>query len=67
MRPAYLFLDGWAGIHRQGILVIGETPQRYRIQAIAETRLAGRRRYLRAGGTALVPKSSVRLLDGEME
>lgn len=55
-----LGLDGWAGYTEQPVLVVGETPRRYRIRAIAITRLAGRGRYLEAGEETLVPKTAVR-------
>lgn len=58
-REGYIQLDGWGGRTESRVLVIGETPKRYRIQAIARTKLAGRDRYLNAGGTALVPKRAV--------
>ena len=56
-----LKLDGWAGTTLQPIIVVAETPKRYRIRAEQETRLAGRCRYLRPGETVLVPKDAVRL------
>lgn len=62
VRRGCLHLDGWAGRHKQEVEVIGETPKRYRIRAIRETKLAGRSRYLRSGETALVPKAALVLL-----
>ena len=59
-RVAHLMLDGWAGVSRQPVEVIGETPTRYRIQARQRTKLAGRSRWIEAGETALVPKHAVR-------
>lgn len=58
-REGYIQLDGWGGRTESHVLVIGETPKHYRIQAIARTKLAGRDRYLDAGATALVPKRAV--------
>lgn len=58
-REGYIQIDGWGGRTESRVLVIGETPKRYRIQAIARTKLAGRDRYLNAGETALVPKRAV--------
>lgn len=60
-RPAFLNYNDWAGIHASPVLVIGETPKRYRIQTVngSTLKLAGRSRYLRAGETALVPKTAV--------
>lgn len=58
-RQGYLMLDGWAGRHDYAVLVIGETPKKYRIRAVIETKL--RRRWLSVGDEALVPKDAVRL------
>ncbi len=55
---ARIHLDGWAGRTTQVVEVIGETPMRYRIKAITDTRLAGRRS-LAAGSVGLVPKHAV--------
>lgn len=60
MTTGWLVLDGWQGITRTQVEVVGETPTRYRIRAIELTRLAGRRRWLPPGGVALVPKHAVR-------
>ena len=60
-KQAYLMMDGWGGRHDQAVLVIGETPKRYRIKAVMRTRLAGRCRWIYTGETALVPKTAVRL------
>lgn len=57
-RQGYLAMDGWAGRHDYAVLVIGETPRKFRIRAVIETKL--RRRWLSVGEEALVPKSSVR-------
>ena len=59
-RDAWLLLEGWAGNTEQACLVIGETPKRYRIKAIARTKLGGRCRWIYAGETALVPKQAIR-------
>jgi len=56
----YLVLGGYAGLRRHRVEIIGETRMRYRIRAIERTRLAGRRRWLPAGETTLVPKYAVR-------
>lgn len=58
-RQAYIQLDGWGGRTETAVLVIGETPKRYRIKAVMRTKLAGRDRYLNAGDTTLVPKRAV--------
>ena len=54
-------LDGWAGVTRQRIGIIGETPTKYRVVALTDTRLAGRTRVLRRGAHALLPKTVVTL------
>lgn len=59
-QQAWLLMDGWEGRTEQPILVVGETPQRYRIKAVARTKLAGRCRWIYTGETALVPKHAVR-------
>ncbi len=62
-QSAMIVLNGWGGLFEQRVQVVGETPTRYRILAGKEdVRLAGRRRYLRAGATGLVPKHAVMLL-----
>lgn len=52
---------GWHGRTWKTVRLIGETPKRYRIQAIEETRLPCR--VLQPGHHALVPKSAVRRKD----
>lgn len=59
-RDAYICTDGWEGRTEQFVLVVGETPKRYRIMATQGTKLAGRSRWLKPGQTALVPKYAVR-------
>jgi hypothetical protein len=59
-RTAYLCTDGWAGIGAQEVVVIGETPKKYRIQAVKRTKIAGYNRWLEIGQTSLVPKYAVR-------
>jgi hypothetical protein len=58
-REGFIQLDSYAGRTESRVLVIGETPKRYRIQAITRTKLAGRGRYLSSGETTLVPKRAV--------
>lgn len=57
---SYLVLSGWHGSSAVKVITVGETPTRFRIQAITRTRLAGRGRWLEPGDTALVPKHAVR-------
>jgi hypothetical protein len=59
MTAGYLQLDGWAGRTQQRVEVVGRTAKRVRIKALGLTRLAGRRRWLAAGETALVPAHAV--------
>ena len=56
---ATLHLDGWAGRTKTSVLVIGETPKRYRITTGTPIRLAGRDRWLQPNRVALVPKHAV--------
>ena len=58
-RTAYICLDGYAGRTEQAVMVIGETPKKYRIKAVMRTKLGGAR-WLYVGETALVPKYAVR-------
>lgn len=57
---SYLVLTGWHGSSATKVITVGETPKRFRIQAIERTRLAGRGRYLEPGQEALVPKHALR-------
>ena len=59
-RAAYLLTDSFAGRSEQAVMVVGETPKRYRIKAVMRTRMPGRCRWLYAGEQALVPKTAVR-------
>jgi hypothetical protein len=60
-RPARIHLDGWAGRSADQVVVVGETPKRYRIRTAGDkaVRLAGRNRYLSPGETVLVPKAAI--------
>jgi hypothetical protein len=60
-RPAFLCFNDWAGVRQVPVEVVGETPKRWRIRAPGpdSVRLAGRRRCLKPGKTALVPKTAV--------
>jgi hypothetical protein len=58
-REGYIQMDGWSGRHEYRVLVIGETPKRYRVQAVTRTKLAGRDRWIDAGQETLVPKRAV--------
>ncbi len=57
---ATLEIDGWAGRTSHPIEVIGETPTRYRVRLIEDTRLPGRYRQGAKGDVVLVPKYAVR-------
>jgi hypothetical protein len=50
-----LCFNDWAGFYTLPVFVVGETPKRYRIEALQDMRMAGRNRYLRAGQCALAP------------
>lgn len=61
---ATLHTDGWGGRQRQTVVVIAETPKRYRIRAFqsGEIRVpAGRHGILKifGNGTHLVPKTAI--------
>ena len=60
-----LLTGGWSGPLEQPVIIIGETPKRYRIRACQRTRLPGRSGvpvcWLYTGETALVPKYAVRI------
>jgi hypothetical protein len=61
---AILLVDDYAGYREEQIMVIGETPTRYRIRARDPEhrfRLAGRNRWLDRGQETSVPKRVVRL------
>jgi hypothetical protein len=62
-RLATLALGGWHGLSSHEVLVVGETPTRYRIRALTQTRLAGRYRYLEPTLETLVPRRVVSFLD----
>ena len=62
-RYADLGLTGWGGVTWTRVRVIGETPKRYRIQALQRTKLGGRCRWINEGETALVPKRALRFVE----
>lgn len=48
-----LCLNGMSGYQETPVLVVGETPKQYRIEAIERMRLAGRMRWLNPSQRAL--------------
>jgi hypothetical protein len=64
-RPAFIMLSGWGGKHETAVLVIGETPKRWRIRSATGRRMkvAGRDRWIEGEETCLVPKRAVRFAD----
>lgn len=66
-RAALLVKGGWGGRTETEVKVIGETPKRYRIEAITRTKLAGRERWIGPGETALVPKYAVHFRPDEVK
>lgn len=63
-RRAVIVTQGWEGRQEQPVLVVGETPTRYRVTpAMGSVKLAGRNRWLQWGETALVPKRAVRFTE----
>ena len=60
---ARVVLESWAGRYEplgNTVEIVGVTPKKIRIRAIARTQLAGRRRFLEAGATTLVPPTALR-------
>ena len=63
---AELGLNGWHGLIWKEVKIVGETPKRYRIEALTDrTKLAGRSRFINKGETALVPKHALRPIEQE--
>jgi hypothetical protein len=60
-RYGTLHLDGYSGRSSTRVEIVGETPKRYRVRAITQTRTAGRLVYLEPGQIALVPKQAITL------
>lgn len=58
-KTAHIWLDGWAGRCSYPVLVVGETPKRYRVQLTMHQPLPGRARVGNVGDVVLVPKYSV--------
>ncbi len=57
--PAWLHTNGWAGRFKAAVIVVGETPKRYRIRTEKACPLAGRGQTLQVGDTTLVPRQSI--------
>jgi hypothetical protein len=60
-RPAMLCTQDYGGRHEQPVVVVGETPTKYRIRAANPVKLAGRHRWLHPGEVATVPRRAIRL------
>lgn len=58
-RKAWLHTMSFAGSVKTPILVVGETPKRYRVRLVERTKLPGREKWGAAGDVVLVPRSSV--------
>ncbi|TRO55927.1 hypothetical protein E2P64_06515 [Candidatus Bathyarchaeota archaeon] len=54
-----LMLDGWAGRIDKPIVLVGETPKRYKVRLLEDT-LLPRRRVGKKGDVVLVPKNAVK-------
>ena len=65
--PAWLYTEGWYARRLQAIMVVGETPKRYRVQSADGdvVRLSGRSATIRGTETALVPKYAVTKREAE--
>lgn len=59
MQTGWLRLEGYAGVVKQLVEVVGSTRLRYRIRAITRTKIAGRNKWLMPGAVALVPRGAV--------
>lgn len=61
-RLGVLVLDGYAGRTETTVVIVGETPKRFRIRptGTVAVKLGGCERWLLAGQTALVPKTAIR-------
>lgn len=58
---AVLMQDGWAGRTETPVVIVGETPKRYRIRAAdGVTVCLSRGRRLTGDATALVPKYAIK-------
>lgn len=57
-----LCLNGWGGYTETPVLVVGETPKKYRIEALMRMRLGGRYRWLYNGERTLVPKDAIKVV-----
>ncbi|NLE94386.1 MAG: hypothetical protein GX600_01705 [Dehalococcoidia bacterium] len=55
-----LEIDGWAGRTSAPVEVVGETPKRYRVRLLQDTRLPGRYRRGAKGDVVLVPRYAVK-------
>ena len=58
-RYGFVLVQGWSGLHKTRVLIVGETPKKWRIRAINTLKLGGRNRWIDAGSEALVPKHCV--------
>ncbi len=56
--PALVTYDGWAGRTKEEVLVIGDTPKRYRVKYLHAGFVGGNRRH-EVGDVGLVPKYAV--------
>ena len=56
---AYLGLTGWHGIVWHPVIIIGETPKKYRIRITEDLRFPGGQHHS-AGSVVLVPKHSIK-------
>ena len=57
-RRATVPIDGWAGRYDVPVVIVGETPSRYRVRVEWDGYLP-HRRYVRRGDVVLIPKGRV--------
>lgn len=58
-RFGFVLLEGWSGLTKTRVQIIGKTPKKLRIRALKDTKLAGRNRWIKAGDEVLVPAHCV--------
>lgn len=57
-RIGELGVNSWAGLIWTKVEIVGETPKRFRVRMLKETKIPGS--VLQAGDEALVPKTAIR-------
>ncbi len=63
IQECFLCINSWAGRREYSVVIIDETPKKYKIRLVVDTKLPGRNRYGNAGEIILVPKTAVKIKD----